>query len=201
MSWLIDERKAFPTLPLEREEAVRGTYFAELGTGLARTGVKMLISSKHLYLIPMDWSGLKRLYTLFAKIPGLAAFEVAPILLDNLQQEVLRLPLYDITMIEPFNHRGWSLPGIEITLRDGSSLELAIMHRLLALRGSNKNVVARDEAFRVLQNALSVAASASAPISGSDVSDQMRKIVELRDEGLITSADFETKKAELLSRI
>jgi hypothetical protein len=94
-----------------------------------------------------------------------------------------------------------SLPGIKITLRDGSSLDLAIMHKPLAFIGSNKNVVARDEAFRVLQNAISVAASASVPISSSDISDQLRTLAKLRDEGLITNTDFETKKAELLDRL
>jgi hypothetical protein len=97
MSWFFNESKAFPALPLEHEEAVRGTYFAELGTGLAKTAVKMIITSKHLYLNPIDYGGLKGFYSLLAKIPGLAALEVAPYLLDLGLQDVLRLPLYDIT--------------------------------------------------------------------------------------------------------
>jgi hypothetical protein len=201
LNWFFDESKAFPTLPLEPDEVVRGAYTAELGTGLAKTTVKMIITSKHLYLNPMDQSGLKGVASLLAKIPGLTGFEVVPILLGFGQQELLRLPLYDIVTIEPFNHKGWSLPGIRITLRDGSSLDVSIVYKMFTLRGSNKNVVARDEAFRVLQNAISVAASASVQTSSSSILDQMRTLGELRDAGLITSAEFETKKSELLARI
>jgi uncharacterized membrane protein YeaQ/YmgE (transglycosylase-associated protein family) len=35
---------------------------------------------------------------------------------------------------------------------------------------------------------------------GSDVSEQLRKLTELRDEGLLTQEEFEEKKAKLLAR-
>lgn len=50
------------------------------------------------------------------------------------------------------------------------------------------------------------AGPASAPppppgVSGESVTDQLSKLAELRDKGVITQADFEAKKAELLGRI
>ncbi len=40
-----------------------------------------------------------------------------------------------------------------------------------------------------------------APSSMPDPMDQLRKLAQLRDEGVITAAEFETKKSELLSRM
>jgi hypothetical protein len=34
-----------------------------------------------------------------------------------------------------------------------------------------------------------------------DPMDQLRKLAQLRDEGIISAAEFETKKSELLSRM
>ncbi len=36
---------------------------------------------------------------------------------------------------------------------------------------------------------------------GSDVMDQLKKPAELRDAGILTSDEFEAKKAELLPRL
>ena len=40
----------------------------------------------------------------------------------------------------------------------------------------------------------------SAPQPRRDVSDQLRKLAELHDEGVLTDEEFESKKAELLAR-
>jgi hypothetical protein len=41
------------------------------------------------------------------------------------------------------------------------------------------------------------------PVAGDspDITDQMRKLGQLRDEGLISEEEFETKRAELLARL
>jgi hypothetical protein len=43
----------------------------------------------------------------------------------------------------------------------------------------------------------------AAPVAdaSSDVADQIRKLGQLRDEGLVTEEEFETKRAELLARL
>jgi hypothetical protein len=40
-----------------------------------------------------------------------------------------------------------------------------------------------------------------APVNTSDVYDQLRRLGELRDSGVLTPQEFETKKAELLRRL
>ena len=42
---------------------------------------------------------------------------------------------------------------------------------------------------------------ASPPAANADVADQIRKLAALRDDGVITADDYETKKAELLERM
>jgi hypothetical protein len=46
-------------------------------------------------------------------------------------------------------------------------------------------------------------ATPTAPVSGDapDVADQIRKLGQLRDEGLVSAEEFETKRAELLARL
>lgn len=45
-------------------------------------------------------------------------------------------------------------------------------------------------------------AAAAAPAApGGDVTDQLRKLGELRDSGILTDAEFDSKKAELLARL
>jgi Short C-terminal domain len=39
------------------------------------------------------------------------------------------------------------------------------------------------------------------PVGEPDVAEQIRKLAALRDEGLLSSEEFETKKAEMLSRM
>jgi hypothetical protein len=43
--------------------------------------------------------------------------------------------------------------------------------------------------------------SAPAPAGGADVFEQLRKLGDLRDAGIVTAAEFEAKKAELLARL
>ena len=50
---------------------------------------------------------------------------------------------------------------------------------------------------------MSGTAPVAAPSSRADatVPDQLRELAELRDHGIITPAEFETKKAQLLERM
>jgi hypothetical protein len=41
----------------------------------------------------------------------------------------------------------------------------------------------------------------SAPASAQDVTDQLKKLGELRDAGVLTTEEFQTKKTELLARL
>ncbi len=45
------------------------------------------------------------------------------------------------------------------------------------------------------------AASATSPAAAGDVPGQIRRLAELRDEGLLTADEFEAKKRELLARM
>ena len=44
-------------------------------------------------------------------------------------------------------------------------------------------------------------AAAPAPTGGEDIPSQIRAIGALRDEGLLTDAEFDAKKKELLAKI
>jgi uncharacterized membrane protein YeaQ/YmgE (transglycosylase-associated protein family) len=52
-----------------------------------------------------------------------------------------------------------------------------------------------------LEDALRRQQHASQTQSYDDVTEQIRKLAELRDEGALTNEEFESKKAELLSRL
>ena len=43
--------------------------------------------------------------------------------------------------------------------------------------------------------------SQSATSGSADVADQLRKLAQLRDKGLVTAAEFEAKRAELIARM
>jgi hypothetical protein len=65
---------------------------------------------------------------------------------------------------------------------------------------------AQNSAFLALATAVRAAmASPSAAVtpeaSGDDVMSKLRQLAELRDAGIVTSDEFEAKKAELLSRL
>jgi hypothetical protein len=45
------------------------------------------------------------------------------------------------------------------------------------------------------------ASSTTAPANAADIADQIRHLAELRDQGHLTQAEFDAKKAELLKRI
>ena len=44
-------------------------------------------------------------------------------------------------------------------------------------------------------------ASSAPPIATNDITDQLRKLAELRDVGILTEEEFSAKKAELLARL
>ncbi|GEM33820.1 hypothetical protein NN3_48270 [Nocardia neocaledoniensis NBRC 108232] len=56
------------------------------------------------------------------------------------------------------------------------------------------------QAFRTVRSAHSAPAVAQATVA-PDLADQIKKLAELRDLGLLTDAEFESKKAELLARM
>jgi hypothetical protein len=63
---------------------------------------------------------------------------------------------------------------------------------------------AEARAFAARINAAASAAAPAndqAPAVSSDIPDQIRKLGELRDAGLLTDAEFDAKKTELLSRL
>jgi hypothetical protein len=76
-------------------------------------------------------------------------------------------------------------------------------------RGAVVDEFRLDEVVRVvgrlavppsLQPALSVSRPAAPPVA-PDVLEQVRKLGELRKAGVLTDAEFEAKKAELLGRL
>ena len=62
-------------------------------------------------------------------------------------------------------------------------------------------VVARCAVPPPLHSALATSLSAVVPPPNPDVLEQLRKLGELRTAGVLTDAEFEAKKAELLGRL
>jgi uncharacterized membrane protein YeaQ/YmgE (transglycosylase-associated protein family) len=58
-----------------------------------------------------------------------------------------------------------------------------------------------NERRQKLEDALRQQHYAAQTQAHDDVTDQIRKLAELRDEGTLTNEEFEAKKAELLSRL
>lgn len=56
-------------------------------------------------------------------------------------------------------------------------------------------------AFHQLRRDASASTPQSVPVSAPDPMDQLRKLAELRDAGILTADEFESKKAELLNRM
>lgn len=88
--------------------------------------------------------------------------------------------------------------------RTGESIDISISGRSAQIRqvahGRAETFLA---AFRAVRSA---AARADAPAAqqvgaGPDLADQIRKLSELRDAGILTEEEFTAKKAELLSRM
>jgi len=69
----------------------------------------------------------------------------------------------------------------------------------LALTNSHFNQA--REGVAILRDLIAKSQAAPALAAGPDVIDQLRKLSELRDAGVVTSAEFEAKKAELLARL
>jgi hypothetical protein len=75
-----------------------------------------------------------------------------------------------------------------------------------AWRAPNTIPINRSEfpKFQLAANAIRerIALAATAVKSpGSDVPDQLRRLAELRDQGILTNEEFQAKKAELLARM
>ena len=69
----------------------------------------------------------------------------------------------------------------------------------VALDGNN---AVREAQKQVVQfNALAGAAAPTATETGSDPAVRLRKLQELRDAGLLTQEEYETKRAEVINSI
>lgn len=73
----------------------------------------------------------------------------------------------------------------------------------LAMRVFHENA---DKVVRTIQELQRQAMAASAvvavtPQAGPDIATQLERLGQLRDQGVLTPAEFETKKAELLARL
>ena len=96
----------------------------------------------------------------------------------------------------------------QVNLRDSSAAELLRLPNVQRVQGTALPIGVRmdpaDLAQRVallralVSAAKSVRAPGVAPAQGPDPMDQLRKLAQLRDEGIVTAAEFEAKKAELL---
>ena len=65
----------------------------------------------------------------------------------------------------------------------------------------NSDVPAFVETVRKEMKASKTAPAAPANGGSTDVADQIRKLAALRDDGLLTDEEYESKRAELLARI
>jgi Bacterial PH domain/Short C-terminal domain len=65
----------------------------------------------------------------------------------------------------------------------------------------NSDVPAFVTVVKDRMNAAHATPAAPAASDSPDVADQIRKLAQLRDEGLVTDEEFETKRAELLAKL
>ena len=100
---------------------------------------------------------------------------------------------------------GWIAPGrhqitirIESAGKDGQSHFDFIRHPDGVQHEIYRQMEARNMPVAMVQSAPTVAAP---PQAGAAVPEQIEQLARLRDQGHITAAEFEAKKAELLGRM
>ena len=99
------------------------------------------------------------------------------------------IPLSKITSVETSSLMGYRVLRVHTAHDD-------LEFKTLEPKDLFDNVVANLERLRNESTGDSVAPSASTDV----VADQIKKLSELRDAGLLTNDEFNTKKAELLAR-
>jgi len=117
-----------------------------------------------------------------------------------------RIPLASITAVQMRPAGAFANGFLKFTvpgspeLRGGLNAagkdENAVIYRKSQQEEFNR-VRERVEAYIAQRNAPQPAAAPAQP----DVTDQLKKLGELRDAGVLTNEEFETKKAELLARL
>ena len=99
------------------------------------------------------------------------------------------IPLSKITSVETSSLMGYRVLRVHTAHDD-------LEFKTLESKDLFDNVVANLERLRNEPTGYFVAPTASADV----VADQIKKLSELRDAGLLTNDEFNTKKAELLAR-
>ena len=112
-----------------------------------------------------------------------------------------RIPIRHVTAVQ-LKPAGPLVNGfIQFSLGGGNERRSTFGRQTMDAGGDENSVVftrKQQPAFDVLRAAVEAAmALASAPTV--DPMDQLRKLAELRDAGVVTGAEFEAKKTELLS--
>jgi hypothetical protein len=98
-----------------------------------------------------------------------------------------------------FGDREWIPQRTRMTILEGDQLPL---HALSMGRGwNNARRKGKDVTAEVLAAAGAAQASETAATAGLDIPDQIRKLGELRDSGLLSEEEFVAKKADLLERM
>ena len=112
-----------------------------------------------------------------------------------------RIPVRHVTAVQLKPAGGLVNGFIQFSLGGGNERRSTFGWQTMDAVGDENSVVftrKQQPAFDVLRAAMEAAmALASAPTV--DPMDQLRKLAELRDAGVVTEAEFEAKKTELLS--
>ena len=104
------------------------------------------------------------------------------------------------THIEEFNLSAITSLGLQ-RKRTGETLDISISGRSAQISNLQHG---RGDALVHAFHSASSATTRPAPAAAAappDLVDHIRRLAELRDQGILTQAEFETKKADLLSRM
>lgn len=101
------------------------------------------------------------------------------------------IPLAKITSVETLSRMGYRV------------LRLHTSHDELAFKTFEAKPLFDSvyERLEALRDGPTEAAMPAAVAAGESITDQLRKLGELRDAGILTDAEFTTKKTELLARL
>lgn len=209
MDWLFDPTKAYKRAQIPPGETLLNTFTAGIRKfGISVSGAEIIVTDAHLIISPLDTEGAREILKVFAeiaKVPGIGDA------IEKYEQtgltEPIVIPRHTIQRAVPSGDGGlFTPPGIEITFTDGGTLDLGVLHSVFSPNIDPRNREARDDLLMLLQTVPEVGDAAGVevppqPASSGDIPDQIRKLAELREAGIVSHEEFEAKKTQLLNRM
>lgn len=206
MSWSFDTNKGYTRQDISPSATVLGKFTVSiLRYGISASGAELVVTDGHLILNPINTDAARAILRELASRTGTPVLDD---ILSKIEQtgltEPIAIPRETIRSIEPSGGGGWFRPpSIRIALINEQTIDLGVLHSVTTPNWSEKNVVARDQALRLLGVApKDVALGAEAAQTANEsIPDLIRQLAALRDKGLLSDEEFDAKKAELLERM